>query len=110
MPWISYKEWEFQSDHDTDNTALTQTDPESRWARLKEYLDPDSERIGDGSTDVLIAALDTILTPLRFEPFFHYNVLSWGNNQTITLIASIWYEKLYPDALLDLPKVWTNYG
>jgi hypothetical protein len=78
---------------------------------LQEYLDADSHRVGDGSTDVLLAALDTILVPsMKFEPFFYYNVLTWGNNQTITLIASIWYEKLYPDALLDFPKVWLNYG
>jgi hypothetical protein len=110
MPWISYQEWELKDDSHGATPPLTRTDPESRWARLKEYLDLDSQKIGDGSTDVLIAALDTILTPLQFEPFFFYNVLSWGNNETITLVASIWYEKLYPDACLDLPKVWADYG
>lgn len=110
MPWISYQEWESERSTQTEPPPLTRTDPESRWARLKEYLDVDSERIGDGSTDVLIAALDTILSPLLFEPFFFYNVLSWGNNETITLVASVWYEKLYPDACLYLPKVWADYG
>ena len=84
--------------------------PTARWKRLmKKYIDTPFCILGDGGLDLLITAIDAILiADDRFTPFFNNTVLVFGNNRTITLLASMWYEILYPHT--PIPEKWRHYG
>jgi hypothetical protein len=109
VPWEKYARIQLPRGK-TYRPKSSMIDPASRWKRLvRKYIGTSYSILGDGGLDLLIASIDAILlADDRFASFFNNTVLVFGNNRTITLMASLWYECLYPN--VPIPEKWMNYG
>jgi hypothetical protein len=109
LPWEKYARIQLPRGK-TYRPKSSMIDPALRWRRLvTKYVGTPDSMLGNGGLDTLIASIDAILlADDRFASFFNNTVLVFGNNRTITLMASLWYECLYPNVLI--PEKWMNYG
>jgi hypothetical protein len=109
VPWEKYARIQIHRGKKTYKPKYTMIDPASRWKRLvTKYVGTPYSILGDGGLDLLIASIDAILmADDRFASFFNNTVLVFGNNRTITLMASLWYDRLYPN--VPLPEKWMHY-